>query len=118
MVNTTDNRTLPKTGAETEFDRGVGATPYKTMPKQSYDQDNQSIWIFVAIGLAILAGGLYYYMNSSPPAVVTPEITQTTPPPVTTTPKVEAPPAATPDPVVETPPAATPDPLIVPKTNP
>jgi hypothetical protein len=106
MANLTENRPLPKTGAESEFDRGVGATPYKARANQGSKQDNQNLWIVAVIALVIAGGGLYYYMNSGAPSVVTPTITQTTPPPVTT------------EPEVVTPPAVTPDPSTAPKTNP
>ncbi len=106
MANTTDNRPLPRSAAESEFDRGVGATPYKSMINQDNAQNTQTVWIFAIIALAIAVSGLYYYMNSSPPAAVTPEITQTTPPPVAKTPEVV------------TPPAVTPEPLTAPKTTP
>lgn len=106
MANTTDYRPLPKSGAETEFDRGVEATPYKSVANQNAQQTNQTIWIFVIVALAVVGGGLYYYMNSNLPATVTPEITQTTPPPATMAPEVVTPPASTPEPL--TPPKTTP----------
>ncbi len=116
MANTTDNRPLPKSGAESEFDRGVGSTSYRSTVNQSSKSDNQNMWLFVIIGLAILGGGLYYFMNSNAPLVVTPEITQTTPPAVTTEPEVVTPPALTTEP--PTPPVVTPDPSIDPSTAP
>ncbi len=113
MANTTDNRPLPRSGAESEFDRGTGTTPYK-VSSQGSNSDKQNIWIFAVIGLAILGGGLYYYMNSSAPLVATPEITQTTPPAATTEPVT--PPVVTTEP--PTPPVVTPDPSIDPSTAP
>lgn len=116
MANTTDTRPLPKSGAESEFDRGVGAAPYKSMSNKSSNQDQQNWWIFAVIGLAILGGGLYFYLNSNPPVAVTPEITQTTPPAATTEPEVVMPPVVTTEP--PTPPVVTPDPSTAPKTTP
>jgi hypothetical protein len=115
MANTTESRPLPRSGAESEFDRGTGASPYKAS-NQGSKSDNQNIWILVIIGLAVLGGGLYYYINSSAPSVVTPEITQTTPPAATTEPDVVIPPTTTTEPAV--PPVMTPDPSTAPKTTP
>ena len=95
MANTTDNRPLPKSGAESEFDRGVGAVPFRSTPAK---QDNQNMWIFAVIALVIAGGGLYYYMNFTSSPVVTPTTTQTTPPPATTEPEAVAPPVVAPDP--------------------
>ena len=115
MANATDNRPLPRSGAESEFERGTGASPYKAS-NQSSKSDNQNMWIFVVVALAILGGGTYYYMNSSTPLVATPEITQTTPPAATTEPEVVTPPAMTTEPA--TPPVVTPDPSTAPKITP
>jgi hypothetical protein len=98
MANATENRPLPKSGAESEFDRGTGASPYKSMGVKDAKRDTQNIWVYVVIGLVIAGGGLYYYMNSNAPSVVTPAITETTPPPATVAPETVTPPAVIPDP--------------------
>ena len=130
MATLKDNRPLPSTGVEPEFERGAGSTHYTTVKNQTSGRENQNMWIFVVIALLVLAGGLYYYMGSNANQGVVPEVTQTAPPVTSTTPEVVTPPvtSTTPEvvtplvtpatPEIVTPPATTPDPAAAPKTTP
>ncbi len=130
MATTTDNRIPPKTGAESEFDNGVGTKSYRSTTNLNVKQDSQNFWPYIILALLVLGGGIYYFSNYGTSSKTVPAITETTTPPMTTTPEVTPPPvAATPDattpPPVATPDATTTPPLVapapstdVPKTTP
>jgi hypothetical protein len=119
MATTTDNRIPPKTGAESEFDNGVGAKTYRSNTNLNVKQDSQNFWPYIILALLVLGGGIYYFSNYGTLSSTVPAITETTTPPKTTTPDVTSPPvAATPDantpPVAATPDATTPPPVVAP----
>jgi hypothetical protein len=118
MATLKDNRPIPSTGVDPEFERGAGSTHYTTVKNQTSGRDNQNMWVYVVIALLVLAGGLYYYMGSNATPGSVPEVTQTTPPVTSTTPEVVTPPVTPATPEIVTPPATTPDPAAAPKTTP
>ena len=115
MVTSTDNRPLPKSGAESEFDRGVGAKSYASTSYNIKEQGSNG-WAYLIVALLIAGGGYYYYMSSYMPSDMTPVITETVTPPVVTEPEATTPTVVAPENM--TPPVTTPDPNLVPKTTP
>jgi hypothetical protein len=113
---TTENRVPPPTGAESEFDRGVGRAAPRSRYQASDSQSSPSMWIYVLVAVAILGGGYYYYANYYSATSMTPTITETAP----AQPEAVVPPAvpSEPAPALTPEPAPTPAPAPVPPATP
>ncbi len=107
MVTSTKTTTRPIITPETELDREFGTTPIANK-KLEYQEKapTSSTIVYIALAIAVLAGGYYLYASAPPSTTVTSAITKTDMAPVanapaTSTTVVPATPMAT------TPPAST-----------
>jgi hypothetical protein len=80
IMAVTENRQGIKTGAESEFDRGVGATSRSTTNVTAETMSTGTILAIIVAAIVVIGGG-YYYFAATPNASTTPAITQTAPAP-------------------------------------